>query len=175
MSEKDKALDAGAEIEVAQRQLSYEDGNAHKTAIHRAKAATDKEQSMSLWVGIKTYPKAIGWSMIISLCIAMEAFDLCLVNTFCKSNNQNNAKSLTNTDKTVFRNSKNNSANSNPTVATRSQRPGKLDSETDDKQLNSSASSLTVGFLSAMATVGLSSSVWRSSRLGPLFISQRTH
>lgn len=90
--EKDNAMEAGAEIEVTQRQPSYDGVNAHKTAIHRAKAATDKEQSMSLWTGIKTYPKAIGWSMIISLCIAMEAFDLCLVNTFCTSLHPDNTR-----------------------------------------------------------------------------------
>lgn len=51
--------------------------------IRRAKAATDKEHSMTLLEGVRTYPKAIGWSMLISTCIAMEAFDLCLLNTFC--------------------------------------------------------------------------------------------
>jgi hypothetical protein len=80
--EKDEAMEHGAEIEHV-KSHGHEDESAHKTAIHRAKAATDKEHRMSLWTGIKTYPKAIGWSMIISLCIAMEAFDLCLLNTFC--------------------------------------------------------------------------------------------
>ena len=57
----------------------------HATTIERAKIATDKEHRMTLWDGIRTYTKAIAWSMIISLCIAMEAFDVCLLNTFCKS------------------------------------------------------------------------------------------
>lgn len=52
--------------------------------IRRAKVATDKEHSMTLMEGLRTYPKAIGWSMLISLCIAMEGFDLSLLNTFCK-------------------------------------------------------------------------------------------
>jgi MFS transporter, SP family, general alpha glucoside:H+ symporter len=52
------------------------------TVIRSAKAATDKEHSMSLLQGIRLYPKAIAWSMLISLCIAMEGFDLCLLNTF---------------------------------------------------------------------------------------------
>lgn len=52
--------------------------------IRQAKAATDKEHSMTLMEGVRTYPKAIGWSMLISTCIAMEAFDVCLLNTFCK-------------------------------------------------------------------------------------------
>ncbi|KAI9881659.1 MAG: hypothetical protein M1823_006630, partial [Watsoniomyces obsoletus] len=47
-----------------------------------AASATDKEHKMSLWQGIKLYPKAVGWSMLISLCIAMEGFDLCLLGTF---------------------------------------------------------------------------------------------
>lgn len=53
--------------------------------IRNAKAATDKEHQMSLWQGIRLYPKAVGWSMLISLCIAMEGFDLCLLGTFCMS------------------------------------------------------------------------------------------
>jgi hypothetical protein len=53
--------------------------------INRARAATSKEQQMTLMEGIRTYPKAISWSLLISLCIAMEGFDLCLLNTFCKS------------------------------------------------------------------------------------------
>lgn len=50
--------------------------------IRNAKAATDKEHHMTLLQGIKLYPKAVGWSMLISLCIAMEGFDLCLLGTF---------------------------------------------------------------------------------------------
>ncbi|EAW13959.1 putative MFS alpha-glucoside transporter [Aspergillus clavatus NRRL 1] len=50
--------------------------------IQNAKAATDKEQRMSLWEGIKTYPKAVGWSLLISTCIAMEGYDISLVNNF---------------------------------------------------------------------------------------------
>ncbi|KPI41012.1 Maltose permease MAL61 [Cyphellophora attinorum] len=50
--------------------------------IRNAKAATDKEHKMTLMQGLRLYPKAVGWSMIISLCIAMEGFDLCLLNTF---------------------------------------------------------------------------------------------
>ena len=53
--------------------------------IRNAKAATDKEHSMTLLQGIKLYPKAVGWSMLISLCIAMEGFDLCLLGTFCRT------------------------------------------------------------------------------------------
>jgi SP family general alpha glucoside:H+ symporter-like MFS transporter len=75
-------LDARPEIEVTKGER-IESENVHKTTIHRAKAATEKEHRMTLWTGIRTYPKAIGWSMLISLCIAMEAFDLCLLNTFC--------------------------------------------------------------------------------------------
>lgn len=40
--------------------------------VDDAKAATAKEHSMSLWTGIKTYPKAIGWSVLFSSAIIME-------------------------------------------------------------------------------------------------------
>lgn len=47
-----------------------------------AKAATDKEHSMSLLQGIRLYPKAIGWSLLISTCICMEGYDVCLLSNF---------------------------------------------------------------------------------------------
>ncbi|KAJ5172678.1 hypothetical protein N7492_005271 [Penicillium capsulatum] len=50
--------------------------------IENAKAATQKEQNMSLLQGIKLYPKAVAWSILISTCIAMEGYDISLVNNF---------------------------------------------------------------------------------------------
>ena len=57
---------------------------SNSVVIRNAKSATDKEHKMTLLQGIRLYPKAVGWSMLISLCIAMEGFDLCLLGTFCK-------------------------------------------------------------------------------------------
>ncbi|KAK0614564.1 general substrate transporter [Immersiella caudata] len=51
--------------------------------ISDAKNATEKEQKMTLWEGIRLYPKAILWSMLISTCIVMEGYDICLINNFC--------------------------------------------------------------------------------------------
>lgn len=53
-----------------------------KATIAGAKAATDKEHRMTLWQGIRLYPKAVFWSILISTCIAMEGYDVCLVNNF---------------------------------------------------------------------------------------------
>lgn len=53
-----------------------------KAIIQNAKTATEKEQSMTLLQGIKLYPKAVAWSVLISTCIAMEGYDVSLVNNF---------------------------------------------------------------------------------------------
>ncbi|KAJ5081677.1 hypothetical protein NUU61_009941 [Penicillium alfredii] len=50
--------------------------------IQNAKAATQKEQKMSLLQGIRLYPKAVAWSVLISTCIVMEGYDISLVNNF---------------------------------------------------------------------------------------------
>jgi len=50
--------------------------------IHNAKIATDKEHNMTLWQGIKLYPKAVAWSLLISTCICMEGYDVCLLSSF---------------------------------------------------------------------------------------------
>jgi hypothetical protein len=60
--------------------------SAHKTAAQKmnndARLATEKEHNMTLWQGIKLYPKAVAWSLLISTCIAMEGYDLCLLSNF---------------------------------------------------------------------------------------------
>jgi MFS transporter, SP family, general alpha glucoside:H+ symporter len=52
--------------------------------IYNAQRATEKEHRMSLWQGIKLYPKAVAWSMLISTCICMEGYDVCLLSNFCE-------------------------------------------------------------------------------------------
>ncbi|PTB71571.1 MFS general substrate transporter [Trichoderma longibrachiatum ATCC 18648] len=63
----------GEEVEFSQDQ---------RLVIESARAAAAKEQSMTLLQGIKLYPKAIAWSIIISTCIVMEGYDVSLVNNF---------------------------------------------------------------------------------------------
>lgn len=50
--------------------------------LEKAKKATEEEHKMTLWQGVKLYPKAVAWSVIISTCIAMEGYDVCLLSTF---------------------------------------------------------------------------------------------
>lgn len=53
-----------------------------KETIANAKGATDKEHNMTLLQGIKLYPKAIAWSVLISTVIVMEGYDVALINNF---------------------------------------------------------------------------------------------
>lgn len=53
-----------------------------KQTVLDAKRASDSEQNMSLLQGVRLYPKAIAWSILISTCIAMEGYDVALVNNF---------------------------------------------------------------------------------------------
>ncbi|KAE9399715.1 sugar transporter [Gymnopus androsaceus JB14] len=50
--------------------------------IKNAKTATDKEHNMTLLQGIRLYPKAVAWSLLISTCICMEGYDVCLLSNF---------------------------------------------------------------------------------------------
>lgn len=50
--------------------------------INDAANATEKEQKMTVWQGLKTYPKAIGWSVIFSSAIIMEGYDLTALGSF---------------------------------------------------------------------------------------------
>ncbi|TLD19585.1 hypothetical protein PspLS_09582 [Pyricularia sp. CBS 133598] len=50
-----------------------------------AKHAASSEQQMTLWVAIKTYPKAIGWSVLLSSTLIMEGYDLALLSSLYNS------------------------------------------------------------------------------------------
>ncbi|KAJ4021776.1 hypothetical protein NW752_004784 [Fusarium irregulare] len=54
----------------------------HVNIVEHARAAAHKERNMTLRQGIKLYPKAIFWSVLISTCIVMEGYDISLVNNF---------------------------------------------------------------------------------------------
>jgi MFS transporter, SP family, general alpha glucoside:H+ symporter len=53
-----------------------------KQTVIGAKNASDQEQRMTLLQGVRLYPKAIAFSVVISTCIAMEGYDISLVNNF---------------------------------------------------------------------------------------------
>jgi SP family general alpha glucoside:H+ symporter-like MFS transporter len=80
----------GKETAASGRLLHFppKDDLAHTKSMNEvilnAKSATDKEHRMTLWQGIKLYPKAVGWSLLISTCIAMEGYDVCLLSNFCE-------------------------------------------------------------------------------------------
>lgn len=57
----------------------------HMSVIEGARAAAEKERNMTLMQGLRLYPKAVAWSVLISTCIVMEGYDVCLINNFCKS------------------------------------------------------------------------------------------
>lgn len=47
-----------------------------------ARADDQKEKQMTLKEGIKTFPKAIAWSVILSTALIMEGYDTCLLASF---------------------------------------------------------------------------------------------
>ncbi|KAM0245850.1 hypothetical protein ACHAP5_005170 [Fusarium lateritium] len=66
----------------AQQHTTSDPSKTHPNVIDHARSAAAKEQKMTLMQGIKLYPKAVGWSVLISTCIVMEGFDIVLVNNF---------------------------------------------------------------------------------------------
>ena len=47
-----------------------------------AKGAVEVEKAMTLTQAIKLYPKAVGWSVLLSTAIVMEGYDLSLLGSF---------------------------------------------------------------------------------------------
>jgi SP family general alpha glucoside:H+ symporter-like MFS transporter len=70
-------------VKGADETANLSEKDAKNTIIDHARAAATNEQNMTLLQGIKLYPKAIFWSILISTCIVMEGYDISLVNNFC--------------------------------------------------------------------------------------------
>lgn len=50
--------------------------------IESSRAAASAEHRMTFLQGLRLYPKAMGWSALLSLTIVMEAYDLSIINSF---------------------------------------------------------------------------------------------
>ncbi|EXF74873.1 general alpha-glucoside permease [Colletotrichum fioriniae PJ7] len=49
---------------------------------HDAQAATEGQKNMSVMESFRAYPKSVAFSMVLSLCIVMEAYDTSLIGNF---------------------------------------------------------------------------------------------
>ncbi|KAI1801787.1 sugar transporter [Daldinia bambusicola] len=56
-----------------------------ETLVSDAKNAADAEQEMSLLKAVRLYPKAIGWSVLLSSTLIMEGYDLVLLGSLYAS------------------------------------------------------------------------------------------
>ena len=54
----------------------------YEQLVAEARAAQEAEHEMTFWQAIRRYPKAIGFSVVISLAIVMEGYDLSLMASF---------------------------------------------------------------------------------------------
>ncbi|KAI1804496.1 sugar transporter [Daldinia bambusicola] len=52
------------------------------TLVNEANEANEKERDMKLTHAFKVYPKAVGWSMLLSSCIIMEGFGTSIVGSY---------------------------------------------------------------------------------------------
>lgn len=52
--------------------------------LREAEKGTEIEHNMTLWEGLRKYPKACFWSMMISVAVIMEGYDVVLLGNFCE-------------------------------------------------------------------------------------------
>jgi SP family general alpha glucoside:H+ symporter-like MFS transporter len=50
--------------------------------VHAAHKQSDQEHKMTLMEGLRTYPKAMAWSVALSTCIIMEGYDTIILGNF---------------------------------------------------------------------------------------------
>lgn len=77
-SKQETALEKGTETQ-------HVDTPPDDALVEDAKHASDAEHQMTLLQAIKTYPKAIGWSVLLSTTLIMEGYDLALLGSLYAS------------------------------------------------------------------------------------------
>lgn len=50
--------------------------------LNEAQEATEHEHRMGIWEAVRTYPKAVGWSVLASTALVMEGYDLVVIGSF---------------------------------------------------------------------------------------------
>ncbi|KAH8703986.1 putative maltose permease [Talaromyces proteolyticus] len=71
-----------SEINVEKSAATHLEDTLGSGAIIEAKRASDEEHSQTLWQAINANRKAVAWSMLISLSIVMEGYDVVLIGNF---------------------------------------------------------------------------------------------
>ncbi|KAL9618126.1 MAG: hypothetical protein Q9160_007133 [Pyrenula sp. 1 TL-2023] len=82
MEEKKDFKASAPALAMADQMLSQGPVKISEEYLSLAEEATRREHDLSLGEAVKLYPKAIGWSLLISTAIIMEAFQLILVEQF---------------------------------------------------------------------------------------------
>lgn len=71
--------------EIEKNPMTELDHDEHIVSKDGAYQATVQEKNMSLLQAVKLYPKAVGWSMLLSTALVMEGYDLLLLSNFYAS------------------------------------------------------------------------------------------
>lgn len=72
----------GEKVEISHNEQADvgKDASEFKYSASEAKEAADLEKNMPVWTAIKVYRKAVMWSILISMCIIQEGYDIVLIN-----------------------------------------------------------------------------------------------
>ncbi|KAE8153283.1 general substrate transporter [Aspergillus avenaceus] len=65
--------------------IEANDDSPRKPSLVYGKTAAKQEQSMTLWQAVRLYPKAVGWSVLLSSTLIMEGYDLALLGSMYAS------------------------------------------------------------------------------------------
>ena len=85
----DKSEHHPAGVEVSRSDTRHSAAYDADQLADEARQASAKEQQMTLWQALKLYPKAVGWSMLLSSTLIMEGYDLALLGSLYASNSFN--------------------------------------------------------------------------------------
>lgn len=77
--ESSQHVEVVGEKKAIAQQGTVRDVETQAEVLAAAQEATDQEHSLTFWRAVKTYPKAVGWSVLLSTALVMEGYDNLLI------------------------------------------------------------------------------------------------
>lgn len=77
--ETSQHVEALADKHTLEQHAAARDVSTQAEILAAAQQANNEEHTLTLWQALKTYPKAVGWSVLLSTALVMEGYDNLLI------------------------------------------------------------------------------------------------
>lgn len=82
MDEKHEVVVQHDELDSVLERCAQDGSITDPALLEAALQSIADDHDLGIWEAIKTYPQAVGWSLVAATCVIMEGYDTSLLNNF---------------------------------------------------------------------------------------------